>query len=108
MEISVIGFFWYRNEAEFERLRAMSEDGAQLHETFAGFIESVEKRFEEFKRTSPGVDVVKVEADPEEYLAWCRAKGMKINSASRRGFASDKAFEIFVHQRSKDSTRGEE
>jgi hypothetical protein len=50
-----------------------------------------QRRFDDFR--ARGFDPVKVPVDPDEMLAWCRAKGRAVDSNGRAAFANFKLAE---------------
>jgi hypothetical protein len=91
----ILGIFWYRNEEDFERLRSQSEDGAKPNDSYAEWLTAAEAVVERLKDGASGVKAVRVDVDPDQFLTWCAERGLKINSASRMGFASDKVYWSF-------------
>ena len=77
MKPQAIGIPWYKEE-DYERLRAMFEDGDKLHDSYAGWLQAAENGVKQLE--GGGMRVVKVQTDPDEFAAWCRAHGQKLDS----------------------------
>jgi hypothetical protein len=86
------GIFWYRDEATYLRFREIIEDKEQLAMTYAEWLTKAEKFLEE--KRSERVFMVKVQANPDEFLAFCKLYACAPNSRARIAFASIKAREI--------------
>ena len=81
----VVGFFWYK-EDQYDRFKALCADGAKLPDTYADFRQKAEMGMQVLQRK--GRKPVKVEADIEVFLAWCRANGHKVDAAGRMAFTN--------------------
>lgn len=92
MKVQVVGIPWYE-EQHYARLRQLFKDGANLPETFAGWLKSAEKAVDEIKRKG-GITVLKVNIDPDEFPAWCGAHGHDVDARARLAFANRKAYEF--------------
>ena len=73
---------WLR-EADWARWRALSEDLPDSYEEWRSAAEETIAK----SRAQPW-QIRKVEIDPEEYVAWCRARGRLYNAASRALYAT--------------------
>src|SRR5205807_9053973 len=64
----ITGVAWYRSE-QWQRLREVSEDVANLEETYDAWLQTAERMI----RDGIPADVVveKIDVDVEEVLAWC-------------------------------------
>lgn len=91
----VMAMFWFRNAEDFDQLRAISEDGVELHDSYSGWLQGAENGVKRFEGGDSGVEVFKAEADPEAYLAWCGAEGRNVDASSRVGFANFLAAQRF-------------
>jgi len=82
----ILAILWIA-PADYDRAVALSEDG--MPATYEAWRKKVDKFATE---TPAGVEVVKVEADPDEVAKWCRANGRSVDSHGRAAFA---AFHIY-------------
>lgn len=87
-----MGMGWYRNEEEFNRLIAIYEDADQLHRTYAEWLAAAETGIKTLERGNPGVRIVKVIIDPDEFPKWCAANGHKLNSKARIAYGNLMAY----------------
>ena len=83
----VIGAAWYRSD-QWGRLKEVSEDRADLEETWEEWICTAEKAIRDFR--AKGIQVAKVDVDVEELERWCQSKEQPVNAASRSAFAAEK------------------
>ena len=85
---SVQALVWYKKE-HWDTLKEMFTDGDRLPPTF----EEWERRAEELKEQvqAAGDAVIKVYIDPETFPAWCRKKGLPMNSEARSELAIEVA-----------------
>ena len=65
----------------------MSEDRADLEDTWEEWVRVAEKALRDFR--ARGIQVEKVDVDVEELVRWCQAKRQPINAASRSAFAAE-------------------
>ncbi len=95
----VIGVAWYRKE-QWDRLRQVCPDGADLEERFDDWYEHGVRSFRELaEQCEPkGMRLVKVDVDIEELLRWCAANGLTPDGQARSRFAAEKASEISPDQ----------
>lgn len=89
MRTSVVGMPWYR-KADYARLRASFADGARLHETYAEW--SAAARETEAHLAAQGHRVVRVEVDPEEFVAWCSTRDVVPDAEARMRYANELAY----------------
>ncbi len=82
---------------DYPRVLAIMEDSRELPSTYDEF----RKMFEagERKLKSAGHIVVRATIEPDEFLAWCREKGMKANTDARLEFANEAAYQATAGQR---------
>ncbi len=93
--MKVLGFFWFRNAEEYAWLRAVSEDRADLFHSYSRWREAAENGYQEIKSDNPQIRLIKVEVEPENFLAWCGLMGQRIDSNSRRDYANSQAVKAF-------------
>lgn len=71
---------------DFERIKAIMEDGHVLHRTYAEWQRDAEMGEQRMRRD--GVRVYRAIIKPDAFAAWCKARGLKINAKSRNDFAT--------------------
>ena len=91
--IRALGIPWFRADT-WPRLLEIAGDREELFDRFEDWEKYAEARFAELK--AEGVPVEKVYIDPDELLAWCRARGRKVEAGERAEFA---AFVLAQHYR---------
>lgn len=84
-QVRAIGIPWFRR-ADYDGLRRLFADGAGLPATFDQWHE----RAEELRRQieAQGGIAERVMIDPDEFPAWCRGRGLDIDSEARKRFAA--------------------
>lgn len=101
MQVKVIGMAWYKPE-NFARLMAMFEDSNKLHRTYKEWVRDAERRKKEVE--VPGVRVVCVDIDPDQFPEWCKTNGMKLNAEARMKYAAFIAHKVVTGVQSSSST----
>lgn len=89
MQVEAVGMVWYKPE-NYQRLKAMFEDGQKLHATYEEWLAAAELGRSTLEEG--GKRVVCVDIDPDEFPKWCRSKGMRFNAAARNAFANLMAY----------------
>ncbi|MBA2881807.1 hypothetical protein HNR65_002138 [Desulfosalsimonas propionicica] len=89
MKPQVFAFAWYPSEAEYKKVLSICEDKANLPDTFADWLQKAEMGFNQYSGL-PGVKVVKIDVYADDFLAWCKANGRKVDGSSRADFANHK------------------
>lgn len=84
---ALVGAAWYRSD-QWDRLKEVSEDRADMEETWEEWICTAEKALRDFR--AKGIQVGKVDVDVEELVRWCQSKQQPVNAASRSAFAAEK------------------
>lgn len=85
------GIVWFQPE-HYGRLTAMFEDHFGIDSTYEEWLYAAECRRQSLERA--GVRVLCVELDPDEFPAWCRAMGLRLNAESRKAYATYIAFKL--------------
>jgi hypothetical protein len=80
-----VGLAWYTRES-WHRLVEVADDRSALDDTFEDWERQALSAFR--KLQAAGANIHKVVIDIDALVAWCRAKGHKINGAARAEFAS--------------------
>ena len=89
MQIQVIGMAWYKRE-NYTRNKSMFEDGNKLHDTYDEWLKAAEIGRKSLE--SKGAKVVCVDIDPDEFSAWCKKSGMKLNAEARTSYTNEAAY----------------
>ena len=76
---------WYATEAEYIATRAVSDDGAQWHDTYAQWLAAAEKG--EAGCWAKGLATCRVNLDPSVFVPWCRGLDRTVNDESRAAYA---------------------
>jgi hypothetical protein len=92
---------WYKAE-NFNRLRAMFEDGNKLHRTYKEWLVAAETGRNRFE--SQGVRVICVDIDPDQFPEWCKANRMKLNAEARNKYSSLIAYKVATGPQEGSST----
>lgn len=77
---------WYRAE-HYTGLRASLADGAKLPERYETWQLSTEQVEQVVQRS--GVEVVRVDIEPDAFLAWCDCAGLPSDGAARNRYAAE-------------------
>ncbi len=82
----VAGIFWVKPE-DWKRHVSLCVDGANLPTTYEKWRYGTEKAIDTFAKQ--GWEIVKVHVDLDEFAAWCKLKGLNIDSQARMGYANE-------------------
>lgn len=83
--ITVVGVFWY-SEEQWKAFRLQCEDGENLPHTYAACLKGMQNALRHIE--SRGQIPVRIEADIDEFLTWCRENGMPADAKGRNRFAN--------------------
>ena len=86
-----IGFAWYR-PAQWQRVRDISSDAEDLHDTYLEWLQLAEEKLNQFR--SSGLHVEKVDIDSEQLIRWCNEHGLEITGESRSQYAAERMKEL--------------
>lgn len=92
-QIAALGMVWYR-ENDYDRLKAMFEDGDKLPGTFLRWQDQAEQGRKKLSRE--GKTVIKAYIDPETFPEWCAANGHRVDAAGRMAFANAEAYRVLM------------
>jgi hypothetical protein len=92
-QIAVLAMVWYREE-DYDRLKAMFEDGDKLPGTFLRWQDMAEQGRK--KLTREGKTVIKTYINPDTFPEWCAANGQRIDAHGRNAFANAEAYRIHM------------
>ena len=84
-----MGIGWYERE-DYARILEIMEDAHLLPRTYDEWRERAE--LGERQQKEAGVSVIRAVIKPEEFLAWCRALGLKVDAQARTRFGSEVAY----------------
>jgi hypothetical protein len=85
------GVAWYRRD-QWPRLLEVAADADELEETYEGWLQMADERFNTFK--VPGVLLKKIDVDVEELIAWCAERGRPVDGSARSEFVAEKVQEM--------------
>lgn len=84
-QVKYVGFPWYRKK-NYKRLMKIFADSHLLHDSYEEWLDAAEKAFQSL--VGQGLVVEKVDIDPVTFPAWCKARGLDIDSKARVEFAN--------------------
>jgi hypothetical protein len=90
-DIMVVGLAWYRPD-QWQRVREISADEDNLHDSYLEWLQSAEARFQELR--SSGLRVEKVDVHSEALTLWCNERGLEINGEARSRYAAERLSEL--------------
>jgi hypothetical protein len=82
-----MGLAWYRRE-QWQRIRDISDDADDMHDSYEDWLSSAEQRFKEIKAT--GMNIQKVDIDSEQLILWCNMRGKAVDGKARSDYVSEK------------------
>ena len=85
--MKTIGIAWYRNSEDYDKIKALSIDGAEMPSSYEDWFLQVQEVYSRFE--AEGSVIERAYIDPESFPAWCSARGLKINGVARASFADD-------------------
>lgn len=85
MDPVVVGMVWYQRE-NFAHLRTMFEDGNNLPENYDKWLAAAERGRQ--SQEAQGHRVICVNIDPDDFSAWCRMHGLKLDAKARVKYAN--------------------
>jgi hypothetical protein len=87
--ISATGIGWYNRE-DYPRILEIMEDADVLPTTYDTWRQKAEGLERQIKAS--GAIVVRAVIEPKEFVAWCAARGLKVNAKARTAFGSECAY----------------
>jgi hypothetical protein len=91
----VVGFAWYRPD-QWQRVREISADADDLHDSYLGWLQSAEERLKELR--SSGLRVEKVDVHSEELILWCNERGLEINAEARSRYVAERLSKLDLNR----------
>lgn len=86
-----VGIPWYTLE-DYERIKTMMEDGHLLPHVYSLWRLKAEQTERQLRRQ--GQLVVRAALRPDEFAAWCAARGLNVNAQARMQFATEAAYDV--------------
>ena len=83
-----VGVTWHRRE-DYPRVLTVMQDAHTLPATYDQWLKRAHEAIALVERE--GATAVRVELDPDKFVAWCRLRGLNIDAKSRNLFGSDPA-----------------
>lgn len=83
--IQIAGIPWYRRE-QYERVRREMTDGGKLHASFDDWLRAAEQTEQQLKRR--GITTVRAHIDMDQFVAWCRERGLNVDASGRNTYAN--------------------
>lgn len=96
MGLSAIGIPWYKR-ADYARILEIMADRDKLPETFDKWQSKAEQA--ERGAKAAGKLTVRAHIDPDNFVAWCAANGVELDSHGRNKWAAEIAYRAFVGER---------
>lgn len=91
MRIGAMGVGWYARE-DYPRILHVMEDAHKLPRTYDEFSKSFESVERQVK--SQGAVLVRAIIKPDEFVVWCRSRGLKVDAQARMRFANEAALDV--------------
>jgi len=88
LPVRAVGLAWYRQE-DFARIKAMMSDAGKLHDTWADWHAAAQQTEDAYR--GMGYTVVRALLIPEDFMAFCRLRGLDVNAQARTEFANSVA-----------------
>ena len=89
MQVSAMGIGWYERE-DYPRILKVMEDGHTLPRTYDDFLKRAELGERALK--SQGHVVVRAVIKSDDFVIWCRDRGLKVDSEARKRFGNEVAY----------------
>ena len=77
---------WYPSAEDFDAIRAASLDADELPATYAGWLDRAEEVFG--RMLARGYTAFRAEMRAADFIPWCRARQLKIDSSARSQYVS--------------------
>ncbi|MEX0649149.1 MAG: hypothetical protein WEA56_13760 [Balneolaceae bacterium] len=86
----VTGILWWKPK-QWERAKQISSDSHIFDDSYRVWKENAEKTYKNFQDL--GYTIYKIEIDFDEFLKWCKKRGVPLNANARTKFVSMKVKE---------------
>jgi hypothetical protein len=80
---------WFYDEANYRRFKEICEDGNKFPATYAAWLEVATKKTAAVARANGAIR--KIQADPDDFLLWCKINAVAPNQVGRTRYASVRA-----------------
>lgn len=87
---SIVGMAWYL-EVEFDEIKSIMVDGDTAYTLYEEWLQSA--RRSEHHQIQAGHRVIRATIHPKAFKAWCKARELPLDAASRKLFATTYAQE---------------
>lgn len=94
-QVQIVGMSWYRRE-DYARILEVMEDAHVLHATHAEWLAAAEKTQKGIE--AKGYRAFKAELRLDEFVAWCRNRGLNINADARKLWGNEAAYNVLRGQ----------
>jgi len=86
------GVFWYRDEPTYLRFRDIIEDNHQIAMPYQEWVIKSQQFIDD--KAKQGVFIIKINAEPDEFVRWCEINCAKPDYRARMAFAMEKVNSI--------------
>ncbi|EGG1850480.1 hypothetical protein IM140_004590 [Salmonella enterica subsp. enterica serovar Dublin] len=80
-----ISVFWFKNLEPYESCKEILTDSWVLPDDYRDWLIRFNQMIDRYERS--GIEVIKVEIEPNEFSIWCLANGCEISTKSCNDFA---------------------
>lgn len=94
MQVQIAGLPWFDRD-DYESFRPLLPD-RQWHATFDEWERAALQTFERVK--GQGITPVKAQVRSEDFVAWCRATGRRVDTKALLDFGNETAARVFMDQ----------
>ena len=91
------GTLWYKDEATYSRFRELCDDKSHFAPPYIEWVRNTEQ-FIRNVEAQIGQPIKRIDADPEEFLGWCRVESKRPDTFARGAFAAFKANETHTRR----------
>jgi hypothetical protein len=86
---AALGMTWFYRQ-DYRRILEVMEDADKLPATYDNWLRKAEAAEREMKKR--GHTVVRTMINPDEFVTWCRAQGLKTDAEARKQWANEAAY----------------
>jgi hypothetical protein len=84
-----MGMTWYYRQ-DYRRILEVMEDADKLPATYDNWLKNAEAAEREMKKR--GHTVIRAMINPDEFVTWCRGRGLKTDAEARKQWANEAAY----------------
>jgi hypothetical protein len=88
-QVKAVGIGWYARQ-DYQRILDVMEDSDKLPTNYDRWVRSAETG--ERQLSKQGIKVVRAWIAPDQFVAWCKAQGLRCNAEARMRWGSEFAF----------------